>query len=260
MSSQVQVLERAIRLLGAGVLLGVDAIVEAAIGNIKHWGLDFHGGAFERLIKFLLQESEGLKNDGALASPCWDFTAALLDEAIELFAYSIAQDFKLDKLAPNSKHLNRLGNQAISPQVTAPPPPPPSQPKRMTRQAQSTILISLPFEIMKRVLEHDALASNGRRRLFDLASSVVQERERRRKRELKAIHDHLIDKKAGGGSESGGDGASDILSTDCYPDVLCWEESAVSTFGHGPAGIEIARRRKGGPGGRMLWKVGNRAS
>lgn len=266
LSSRVRMLERAIRLFSAGALLGVDSIVETAIGNIKHCGLDFHGGAFERLMKFLLQESEGLKNDKALASPCWDFTAALLDKAIELFASSIAHDFKLDKLAPNSKHLNRLGNQAISPQVTspppAPPPPPPpglAQPKRMTRQAQSTILISLPFDIMKRILEHDTLASNGRKRLFDLASSVVQERERRRKRELKAIQD-LIDKKTAGRSESGGDSASDILSSDCYPDVLCWEESAVSTFGHGPASIEIARRRKGGPGGRMLWKVGNRAS
>jgi hypothetical protein len=37
--------------------------------------------------------------------------------------------------------------------------------------------------------------------------------------------------------------------------VLC-EESAVSTFGHGGVGIEITKRRKGGPGGRLLWKVG----
>jgi len=85
----------------------------------------------------------------------------------------------------------------------------------------------------------------------------THEREKRRKRELKALQE-MMDKK--NGSENSGDSNSDILVMDIYPEVLCWEESAVSTFGHGGVGIEIAKRRKGGPGGRMLWKVGNRAS
>ncbi|KAF8250930.1 hypothetical protein K440DRAFT_616573 [Wilcoxina mikolae CBS 423.85] len=255
---EVQMLERAIDLFCAGVLLGLDGIICKAIGRIRQWGLSFDGGAFERLMKFLLEDSQEMRHDKSLHSPHWNFTDSLLSDAIDIFAHSIADDFKLDFRAPSSEYINRLScTQASSyPQTGLRTPPGINQIQR-TRQIQSTILISLPFEIMKRILEHGGLAPNGRKKRFDLASSVVQERERRRKRELKAFQD-MIDKK--NGSESGGDSNSDILAMDTYPEVLCWEESAVSTFGHGGVGIEIAKRRKGGPGGRMLWKVGNRAS
>jgi hypothetical protein len=258
-SHEIQMLERAIDLFCAGVLLGLDGIIYKAIGRIGQVGLDFDGGAFERLMKFLLEDSHEMKNDKALNSPHWNFTDGLLGEAIDLFARSIADDFKLDSRASNSKYINRLGSSHASyPQTGLPAPPPGiNQHQRITRQIQSTILISLPFEIMKQILEHGGLGTNGRKKLFDLASSVVQEREKRRKRELKALQE-MMDKK--NGSENSGDSNSDILVMDIYPEVLCWEESAVSTFGHGGVGIEIAKRRKGGPGGRMLWKVGNRAS
>ena len=208
-------------------------------------------------MKFLLYDSEEMKNDKALSSPHWAFTDGLLEEAIDLFAHSIPDGFKMDFRAPHSKFLNRLGTgDSLPPSaISTPGIPVGSQHQPMIPQIQSTILLSIPFDVMKQILEHNALARNGRRRAFELSSSVVQERERRRKRELRALQDQQQCGDRKNPSESG----SDILDkADTYPEVLCWEESAVSTFGHGSIGIEIARRKKGGPGGRMLWKVGTR--
>jgi len=181
----------------------------------------------------------------------------LLGEAVDLFAHSIPDGFKMDFRAPHSKFLNRLGAEESSPPSTVPTPAltAATQHQRLIRQVQSTVLLSIPFDVMKQILEHNALARGGRRRAFELSSSVIQERERRRKRVLKALQDHQQGGDRKNASESGSDFGE---KGDNYPDVLCWEESAVSTFGHGGIGIEITRRRKGGPGGRMLWKIGTR--
>ncbi|KAA8892785.1 hypothetical protein FN846DRAFT_896552 [Sphaerosporella brunnea] len=256
-SVQVQMLERSIQIFCAGALLGLDNVIFQAIDSIKRWGLVFEGGAFERLLKFLLEDVNVMKNDPALRTPHWAFADSLLDEAIGIFARDVPEGFKLDFRAPNSQFLNRLGSNLSPPPstISTPPAQGANQQLRMFRQIQSTILLSVPFDVMKRILEHDTwMVANGRRRIFELSSAVVQERERRRKREIKAIMD--LGGKAG--SDSGSDPGDRIL--DSYPEVLCWEESAVSTFGHGGIGIEIAKRRKGGPGGRMLWKVGRSSS
>jgi hypothetical protein len=228
LSVQVKMLERSIDIFCAGALLGLDNVMYKGIDGIKRWGFCFEGGGFERLLKFILDDVETLKNDSALSSAQWGFTEHLLEETINIFARRIPEKFKLDFRAPNSRFLNRLGSNAA--------PVPASTPAGQSiRQVLSTILLSVPFEVLKRILENECWhVPNGRRRIFELASSVVQERERRRKREIKALEN----------------------SDGNYPDALCWEESAVSTFGHGAGGIEVARRRKGGPGGRMLWKVG----
>jgi hypothetical protein len=235
-SPEVQVLERAFQILSAGVLLGMDDIVYRAIDNIKCRGLAFEGGAFERLMKFLLFDAEELKKDAALSSPHWNFTDHLLHEAIDLFARSIPEEFKLDFRAPTSKYLNRLGGSLSSPPVLATSPGI-TQHQRIIRQIQSTILISLPFEIMKQILEYGGLGISSRKKLFDLATAVVRERERRRKRESKAYQELM-----------GKDGEE----VQGYPEILLCEESVVMSFGHGGVGIEITKRRKGGPGGRLL--------
>ncbi|KAF8053920.1 hypothetical protein FPV67DRAFT_1461870 [Lyophyllum atratum] len=258
-SQQVRMLERSIQIFAAGVLLGLDDIVFKAIDNIKRWGLHLEGGAFERLLKFLLYDSEEMRSDKALSSPHWTFTDGLLEEAIDLFAHSIPDGFKIDFRAPHSKFLSRFGTGDHPPPsaVSTPAVSAANQHQRMIRQIQSTVLLSIPFDVMKQILEHNALARNGRRRAFELSSAVIQERERRRKRELKA---HQDQQQGGGERKNPSENGSEIIDrADTYPDVLCWEESAVSTFGHGGIGIEIARRKKGGPGGRMLWKVGTRA-
>lgn len=256
-SQNVQMLERSIQIFAAGVLLGLDDVIFKAIDGIGRWGMRFEGGSFERLLKFLLEETEDMRRDKALISPHWNFTGQMLDDTVDMFARSIPEDFKLDFRAPNSRFLNRLGsNVSVPPSAIQTPPPGLHQPQRLTRQTLSTILVSLPFEVLKQTLEHTAL-SRSRKQLFELATSVVQERERRRKREMKAV----LEQKTG--SECGSQNGSEILTpdkNDLVSEVLFWEESAVSTFGHGGIGIEIAKRRKGGPGGRMLWKVGRSAS
>jgi hypothetical protein len=260
-SQQVQMLEKSIETFCAAVLLGLDEVVFEAINHIKRWGLALEGGAFERLIQFLIDDSQRLQMDQSLSSQHWMFVEPLLDEATALFARNIPAEFKLDPRVPTSPYITRFGNNwRTSPlQTRVTTPVGQDQHQRIVRQAHSTILLSLPFMIMKGILEHDLLAVVGRKQRFDLAASVVQERERRRKRELRLFLDESTNRKD--------NGRNSVVETmefnmaekpkDCT-DVLFWEESAVSTFGHGGIGIEIARRRKGGPGGRMLWKVGKR--
>jgi hypothetical protein len=227
LSKEVAMLERSIQVFVASVILGVDIMAFKAVEGIRRWGLTLEGGAFERLVKLLSLEANELRSSSVLRSNHWNFVQPLLHEAIVTFCRNLPEDFKLDTRAPNSKYLLRPSHDLMS-------TPRPLEQMQLIRQVHSTILLSVPFEILKLMLEQESLSVNGTKKRFDLALAVIQEREKRRKRELKAIQDQK----------------------DPGHEVLYWEESVVSTFGHGAIGIEITKRKKGGPGGRMLWKVG----
>ncbi|KAI5782622.1 hypothetical protein EDC01DRAFT_618981 [Geopyxis carbonaria] len=258
-SPQVAMLEKSIGLFSVGIVLGLEDVIHKAICGITRWGMSFEGEGFERLLKFLLYDVHQMKNDKVLESHHWDFAGPLLRNAIACLAQNLG-GFKIDFRAPSSKYLIRI-NQ-VSPGSSGRNSPLNSltgQLPKSLRRIHSTILLSLPFEILKSVLEHDSLASEGKKQRFDLATSVIQERERRRRREIKALQESGDKKLDDEEKKSESTNLADV-KVDSETEVLFWEESVVSTFGHGAIGIEVTKRRKGGPGGRMLWKVGRRGS
>lgn len=220
-------ISRAIDLLQISIPLGFDSFTVAAFNAIRRWGLDLRSAAFERLLKFLLYEAPELEQTPGLAgSSFWAIPANLKQEALAFLANTIpkAGTWTIDADAPDSGYIRRWNAEDTD--TTSPDPDGLSDDKLINRRI-STVLLSLPFDMLKAVLEHPFLFPHEmRKRRFDLAAGVVREREKRRK---------------------GGDGEGDEERRE--------EESVVATYGHGDCGVEVVRRRKGS-GGRVLWKVG----
>lgn len=268
-SQEIRMLERSIELLTAGCLLGLDGVVQKAVDGIRSWGMRFEGKALERLFKFLLQDTVDMQKDSALSNIIQGsegikqgLIQSITPDAIDFFARNLPATFRPDFRAPSSKYLSRLSIIASPPETGSSTPQTAmsskAQDARMLRTAYSTLFFSLPFEVLKEVLEHPDLVVRGKKQRFDLSCGVMQERERRRKRESKAIQEKVGlapgDQLDGVFHQMGGTGIDGV--TDDQLELLFWEESVVTTFGHGDVGVELVKRRKGAPGGRMLWKIG----
>lgn len=282
-SEEVRMLERSFALLAAGTLLGIDEIIDKGAWGVRRWGMRFEGGAFERLLEFALEGCEGVDPNEALSNGvCGSntrygiFTKHLLGEAIAFLVKNLPNPFKFDPKAPASKYLVRIPESPHQSSTNLPTQIIPidrdsNRPEKL-RKAYSTILLSVPFSLLRTILEHDGFATrNGDWKgiaRYDIAKAVVHERERRRKYSFKVVRERRVSTC----SEMTEIGAVDEHSSDlnvasvppCEPkeapelENLFWEESVLCTFGHGGNGLEITRRRKGGSnGGRVLWKVGS---
>lgn len=282
-SEEVYMLERSFALLAAGTLLGVDEVIDKGTWGVRRWGMRFEGGAFERLLEFALGGGEGVDYNEVLANEpkarYGMFTKHLLDEATAFLVKGLPNPFKFDPRAPASKYLVRLPG---SPYQSSPSFSVTERsvvrdfnnPERL-REAYSTVLLSVPFDLLRNILEHDGFATRSGDRKgiarYDIAKAVVHERERRRKYCFKVARE----RRASICSETADGETVDEHNTDLNSDPnaasvppsereelesenLYWEESVLCTFGHGGNGLEITRRRKGGNnGGRVLWKVGD---
>ena len=255
---KVRMFENSVSLFLAAVVLGADAIVHRAFNSMKRFGLDFADESFERLLKFIIYEAPQLRTEPVLASYHWQAVDFLTNEAVQFLLQNLPMDFKMDPKAPGSRYISCLPKAPHSPQALTPI----AQAPRSRRRIYSTIFVSIPFELLKSILEHpelplgnDSQERNKRRR--DIASGVIQERERRRKREIKWLQENNTD--SSDGDKSPESPPIVAIKPDETNEILFWEESVVTTFGNGVIGIEITKRRKGGPGGRMLWKVGKKS-
>lgn len=282
-SEEVRMLERSFALLAAGTLLGVDEVIDKGTWGIRRWGMRFEGGAFERLLAFTLEGNEEVDYNEALANGVRGsntarygmFTKHLLDEATAFLVKGLPNPFKFDPRAPASKYLVRLPEnpyQSSTPERSALRD---FNSSENLREAYSTVLLSVPFDLLRNILEHDGFATRSGDRKgiarYDIAKAVVHERERRRKYCFKVARE----RRASICSETVDIATADERNTDPNPgqnvvsgppsekedlesENLYWEESVLCTFGHGGNGLEITRRRKGGnSGGRVLWKVGD---
>lgn len=284
-SEEVRMLDRSIALLATGTLLGIDEIIEKGVWGIRRWGMRLEGGALERLLDFALHAS-GVDNTKASAndinepSTGYDvFAKSLLDEAVAFLIKNLPQPFKFDPRASTSKYLIRFPGMPNHSSTGISTPISPSDRGfnglAEIRQAYSTILVSVPFGLLRTILEHDGFgvkANNWKEfEKYDIAKAVVHERERRRKYSFKVEKNRRLsicsEKNDLGIAD---DHLSDLsmsaaLSDDKSPgyETLQWEESVLRTFGHGGNGLEITRRKKGvgsAAGGRVLWKVGDSAA
>ncbi|KAK4493941.1 hypothetical protein PRZ48_015127 [Zasmidium cellare] len=176
-------------------------------------------------------------------SPTYDpYSSGLLHRAIDFTVQQLPPNFYLDSTAP---------------QLVACPRLPPFQPSHESKPSRSdprlskirfgevpaddlqrpsfatttvsSILLSLPFPLLKFLLEHPALSNRlGAETVASIMRQVVNEREVRRQKALKArTTNHIVD-----GTES------------TAVQNLFWEE-LVEQFPQNRAGFRLARRRRG---------------
>lgn len=278
-SEEVQMLDRSIALLATGTLLGINEIIEKGAWGIRRWGMRLEGSALERLLDFALhanEEAEAKAFTNGINEPSAGYGAFaknMLDEAIAFLVKNLPQPFKFDPRAPASKYLVRFSDAPNRSSTGVNTPISPlsrgfNGPAEI-RQAYSTILLSVPFGLLRTILEHDGFGVRVNDwkgfEKYDIAKAVVHERERRRKYSFKVQRDRRLSICSDLGTADGHTSDSSIspaLPSDKSPDHedLHWEESVLRTFGHGGNGLEITRRKKGvgaTAGGRVLWKVGD---
>lgn len=281
-SEEVRMLERSFALLAAGTLLGVDEVIDKGTWGIRKWGMRFEGGAFERLLEFALEGSEEVDSYGVLNSGVHGpnakygvFTKHLLDEAVAFLVKNLPNQFRFDSRAPASKYLVRFPEVPYQSSICLSTPIAPvdrdlNRPESL-RRAYSTVLLSVPFSLLRAILEHDGFATkNGDWKgiaRYDIAKAVVHERERRRKYGFKVARERRVSICSETIEVRVADEYNSDTNLTLVPpsnkeglesENLYWEESVLCTFGHGGNGLEITRRRKGGSnGGRVLWKVGD---
>jgi hypothetical protein len=279
-------LERSMELFATGTLLGVEEVVNKARWGIRRWGMQLQGGAMERLLEFITEDSGA---EGSAENPMrryGEFKSQLLEEAVEFLAQCLPAGFKPDNKAPASEYLVRFPKAFGQPPKSTPgsslsSSPAPQAQSGMGRQREvySTILLSLPFSILKSVMEHERFTKgNGDwKARYDIAKAVIQERERRRKRSFRASQGLLLGKAAGAGrggeipwigeAEENEGSQSEVADVDAAREregaeweSLYWEESVLYAFGHGGHGencTQLTRRRKGVSSSRILWKAGD---
>jgi hypothetical protein len=283
---EVRMLERSIELFATGTLLGIDEVINKASWGIRRWGMQLEGGAVERLLEFIAEDSEAGDTESNPREVYRELKDQLLGEIVEFLAQCIPAGFKLDPRAPASEYLVRFPKaftQSRKPtpgsSLSSSPAPQAQSAMGRLREAFSTILLSLPFSILKPVLEHEQLTSgNGDwKSRYDIAKAVVQERERRRKWSFRASQGLLVGKAAVASRNAEVPWAAEIEeqegsqseATDTEAakekegvewENLYWEESVLYAFGHGGNGencTQLTRRKKGASGGRVLWKAGD---
>ncbi|PWW72535.1 hypothetical protein C7212DRAFT_354523 [Tuber magnatum] len=266
-NEEVRMLERSIELFAAGHLLGVPGVIQKANWGIRKWGMQLQGGAVERLLVFILDESERVGDgDGAYK----DLKSRLFMDVIEFLVQSFPLNFKLNRNAPSSQKLCRFPKELNQlPKASSNPTP---HPESQITGIYSTIILSVPFNILKLVVEHEnfGMGNQSTKKRYDDVKAIVQERERRRKWGFRASHRLSIEKSSSGGmngntlSDAGGGESTRGLfesvngwgeQEGSLMENLFWEESVFYAIGHGQGGggrVEINRRKKRAPTARTL--------
>ncbi|CAZ80691.1 unnamed protein product [Tuber melanosporum] len=269
MDEEVRMLERSIELFAAGHLLGIPGVIQKANWGIRKWGMQLQGGAVERLLGFILEESESV-GDGSGAYK--DLKSRLFMDVIEFLVQSFPLNFRLNRNAPPSQQLCRFPKELNQlPKAAFEPTP---NPESQIMGIYSTIILSVPFNILKLIVEHEnfGVRNQSMKKRYDDAKAIIQERERRRKWCFRASQ-RLSTEDPGSRSKNGNifcytggdDGQGPFESVkgwdgqeDSPMENLFWEESAFYAIGHGQGGggrVEINRRKKGVPTVRALWKL-----
>ncbi|KAK5128425.1 hypothetical protein LTR85_003093 [Meristemomyces frigidus] len=174
-------------------------------------------------------------------TPTYDpYSTTLLHRMIDFAVHLLPPDFYLDASAPQLTSCPRLPPLPLNHESK----PSRSDPRlgnirfgemsnddhqrpSIVTTAISSMLLSLPFALLKCILEHDHLAANlGADTVGSIMRQVLAEREVRRKRVLKArpVHDN---------------GVEPQLAQNLY-----WEEEVEASRQH-RAGLRLTRRRKG---------------
>lgn len=186
---------------------------------------------------------DSLSRADAAGTPTYEpYSTTLLQRMIDFAVHFLPHDFYLDASAPQlascprlpslplghdskpSRSDPRLGNIRFGEMSTDD-----HQRPSVVTTAISSVLLSLPFALLKCILQHDHLANNlGPDTVASIMRQVVAEREVRRKKALKA--------RPAGRAE---DGADAQLVQNLY-----WEEE-VEVSRQYRAGFRLARRRRG---------------
>ena len=283
---EVRMLERSIELFATGTLLGVEEVVNKARWGIRRWGLQLQGGAIERLLEFITEDSGTEDSSENPMRRHGELKDQLLEEAVGFLAECLPAGFKPDNKAPASeflvrfpKSLSQLPKPTSESLLSSSPAPEAKSGAERQKEVYSTILLSLPFSILKSVLEHERFTKGNFdwKARYDIAKAVVQERERRRKRSFRASQGLPVGKAVGvsrsgdmpwtGEAEENEGSQPEVADADTAREKegsewesLYWEESVLYAFGHGGRGencTQLTRRRKGVPSGRILWKAGD---
>ncbi|KAF2167306.1 hypothetical protein M409DRAFT_66305 [Zasmidium cellare ATCC 36951] len=208
-------------------------------GLAQMWPID--DGSEERISTCSSDDSFNKPEAGG--SPTYDpYSSGLLHRAIDFTVQQLPPNFYLDSTAPQLEACPRL------------PPFQPSHESKLSRSdprlskirfgevptddhqrpsfattTVSSILLSLPFPLLKCLLEHPILSTRlGSETVASIMRQVVNEREVRRQKALKARTDSRVV-----------DGAESTAVQNLY-----WEE-LVEPFPQNRAGFRLARRRRG---------------
>ncbi|RPA92598.1 hypothetical protein L873DRAFT_1847659 [Choiromyces venosus 120613-1] len=271
-NEEVRMLERSIELFAAGHLLGFAEVIQKAIWGIRKWGMQLQGGAVERLLVFILEESE-IIGDGN--SPYEDLKSQLLTEVIEFLVHSLPLNFKLYHHAPPSQILCRFPKKFNQlPKLTSKPTPPPES---QIIGIYSTIILSVPFNILKLIVEHENFGAGNKstKKRYDDAKAIIHEREKRRKwglRVSQGLSTENSTEKSGNEAENGNilhnasghkgdEGQFDSVKgsneqKDPQLEDLYWEEGTFYAIGgqNGVSRVEINRKKKVPPTVGALWR------
>ncbi|KAI9823060.1 MAG: hypothetical protein M1832_002714 [Thelocarpon impressellum] len=173
-----------------------------------------------------------------VASPTYGyFASALLHPALDFVIQNFPADFSLDPTAPPMALHPRLPQDSVAANVARLSAirfgDHPAEDSDASTTTLSTVLLSLPFPLLKHVLEHARLGGGSRGRATrsarqKAARDVVDERERRRTLALRSA----------------------VLSARRHAEEAAWEavgwkEGVVSTYGGEEGGVELTRRWRG---------------
>lgn len=216
-----------------------------ALGFALHGGLaqmwPIEDGSEERVST--CSSDDSLNKPEAGGSPSYDpFSSGLLHRAIDFTVQHLPPNFYLDSTAPQLAACPRLptfqpsheskssrSDPRLSKIRFGEIPVDDHQRPSFATTTVSSILLSLPFPLLKFLLEHPALSNRlGAETVASIMRQVVNEREVRRQKALKA---HNVN--------HGEDGTDSTAVQNLY-----WEE-LVEPFPQNRAGFRLARRRRG---------------
>lgn len=210
--------------------------LEGGLGQI--WPID--DGSEERTSTCSSDDSFSRPEAGG--SPMYDpHSSALLGRALEYTAHNLPVNFYLNSAAPQSLICQRLSERPHHQSNSSRSDPrlskirfgdmsseDPSRPSPTTTTI-SSVLLSLPFPLLKYLLEHPVLTHRlGADTVSSIMRQVVQERETRRQKSLKAHTAARL------GNSVDGQNVQNLY----------WEESVEASHHH-RAGFRLARRRRG---------------
>jgi hypothetical protein len=148
----------------------------------------------DQVLHFALQSSSSARGRAGVGSEDV-FTATLLNSAIEFMAYTFPVDFKLYTIAPELREIPRLPvtlesrPPAHNPRLSKirfgdAPPEDDLQPTHASRML-SSILMSLPLQLVDRLFNHRATANQvGWTGATRIMREVIDERENRRRKAM----------------------------------------------------------------------------
>jgi hypothetical protein len=212
--------------------------LEGGLGQM--WSAE--DGSEERTSTCSSDDSFGKPETGG--SPTYDpHSSALLSRALDFIVHNLPPSFYLNPAAPQSTACPRLPSPSLGHESTSSRSDPrlsrirfgemsveDHQRPSFVTTTISSVLLSLPFPLLKYLLEHPVLTGRlGSETVASIMRQVVNEREVRRQRALT--------RRTMGREDSNMSEAQQVQN-------LFWEESVEPSLHH-RAGFRLARRRRG---------------